>query len=280
MGNTESDILAEQILNELGFTVERIKVSKQKSADYKIYYQNLFIGFIEAKLKIDDEQQSEDILKEGYKDRLETIIKKASKQLLQSSSHNKSGFSFMLYMAKGKVPEITIQQFKSTLYGSESLIYGMKEYICYFYTYAEYEKYNNIDASILVSLNPDNSLNRVEFCLNPFSQNYSALLSLGILGLFKTIVDPLHEEKQQKAFIVDKAIQGQFRKDLEFLDPSVDKKKYAKSLKSFPSLNPIIKYLKQKYNIPHQEHIFVGNFNLAGETISQLKHYTFQRNYH
>lgn len=261
MGTTESDRLADQILNELGFTVERIKVSKKKSADYKIYYQNLFIGFIEAKLKIDDEQQSQDILEEGYKHRLETIIKKASKQLLQSSSNNESGFSFMLYMTKGKVPEISIQQFKSTLYGSASLIYRMKEYICYFYTYAEYKKYKNIDASILVSLNTDNSLNRVEFCLNPFSQNYNALLSSGILGLFKTIVDPLQEEKQQQAFIVDKDIQEQCHKDLEFLDPSVDKKKYIKSLKSFSTLDLIIKYLKQKYNIPPQEYIVVGNFN-------------------
>lgn len=268
-----SDELGKKLLEKIGFNVTKIQeTSLKKEADFICSYKNINV-LIECKLKIDNKEVVEkknvelsskgvSIVegKEGYTVSYKKIISTASKQI-KSCSINRE-FNFLLFISTGINSMLKTKKIKSTLYGSTDLFIqreqGNRLLSCYNYTFSEFENYNNIDACIVMTECMDNKDDfYYELCLNPFSEKFNILNSSNILEIFEEITNPLKEEAEGSAFIVDKNIP----------------RKLNKFHKISPIYNPIIYHLKEKYNIGKMELLIPITFNSPEITVinKQLK---------
>lgn len=258
-----SDTLGEILLKRVGFNIKKIsETNENKIADFIGSYHNISV-LIECKLKEDDKkiikQKNKELQEkgcsivdgvEGYNSSYESIIKKASKQIRETEL--KRDFNFLLFISKGINPMLKAQKIKSTLYGSITLLrtkfneQGFEEKLCYGYTYSEFKKYNNIDACIVMTQSIiDENKYIFEICLNEYSKNFNKLESSNLLQLFKLITNPKDDKENGNAYFVDENISLK----LDSLQ------------KSIHCYNPILKHLKEKYNINEDEMLFPANFN-------------------
>ncbi|MCT7598997.1 hypothetical protein [Aliarcobacter butzleri] len=266
---TLSDKLGKELLEKIGFNVLKIpETNLKKEADFICSYKNITI-LIECKLKIDDkevvEKKDAELFskgisivegKEGYILKYKSIIRNASKQMKSSSITRE--FNFLLFISTGINSMLKTQNIKSTLYGSINLFRPRKDKIsnelltCYNYTFSEFKNYNNIDACLIITeaeLNKNTFM--FELCLNHFSEKFGILSSSNVLELFPKVINPIQEELDGFAYIVDDNIN----------------KKLSDFHKISPMYNPIICHLKEKYNMEQMELLIPLNFNRPEITV-------------
>ena len=251
---TESDKIGFDLLEKLGFSIQKINESDKQEADFLVKYEEVNV-IVEVKLKIDSnnvvqskkeqlEKNGSSIInnKEGYNNTYSKIIRKSSEQS-KSSSENEHSFKVALLISKGINAKTKANIFQDTLYGRTSIIIGNKEKKCYFFSYSEFIKNNYLDGSIISYFDYNDSIKTI-FCINPYSKNYKELKKSKILDLFKNfIVDPIELEQQGLIYIADKDINRKLT-DIE---------------KLIPMYNPILKHIKDKYKI--DENIVCMDFN-------------------
>lgn len=167
----------------------------------------------------------------GKNSGISTIIDKANKQLI-SSSDKEHDFKMILFIGSEINSKTKADQFKDTIYGSTLIMkLDRSTKICYFFTYADFFKRQSLDAAIVGYF--FNNKFYVEICLNHYSIKYKGLKESGFLEPFKkAVIDPLELEKEGLAYIPDDNIE----------------RKLTKEQKMFPSSNPMIKHLKNKYD--------------------------------
>ena len=96
----------------------------------------------------------------------------------------------------------------ATLYGSAKVLGPDEKYIrkCYFFRNSEfYRLKNSLDGAVAAYLS--GSTVTVHLCLNPYSENCEALRISPLAEAFSNgLVDPVAEEAEGSAYIVDPAI--------------------------------------------------------------------------
>ena len=246
----KSDDLAEYLLKQLGFELEKLPVSTEsgkKMPDFLIR-SGAASALVEAKLKGDDPSEARhrtDTLNAGEvyasdhelgrNETISTIVRNASKQL-GAAPGIKSDFKVLFFLMDCINSRVVSEQLVDTLYGRTSVIeYGKAPQAksCYFYRNSDFFRRNEIDAAIIgyIPASHDNATLRV--CLNPYSPRYEELKLSELLLPFKgAVLDPIDEEKAGRAYIPDANIE---RKEHEFT-------------RAFSLYDPVLQHLAKKYN--------------------------------
>ena len=158
----------------LGYHIEKIAESDIASPDIFIYDStSSYLVELKTKFPSDEEIKERNIALEYGKihnvfeaitinNRLSGIIKKAIKQL--ESNYADSVYRLVWLHSTGHLAELRMQQFVSTLYGSESIITDIKPYDCYFFYNSEFFRFRDIFDGAIVSYN-----NYLSLLLNPLS---------------------------------------------------------------------------------------------------------------
>lgn len=262
----KSDDLAQAALEAMGYEVSPTPPSKQsgkKEADFLVSYQEIS-ALIEAKLKENDpeeEKNREDQLtSEGWyssehvRGRDETIsgiIRNGARQL-KSSENKEHEFKILFFVADCINSKTVSEQFIDTIYGRTEIMECDNQNStkkCYFYRNSDFYRRRIIDAAIVGHIS--NGHINLKICLNPYSENYLALKNSKFIPPFDgAIIDPIEEEKLEKAYIPDDNIE---RKEHPFT-------------KLFSLYDPVLIHLAQKYKTktlikldPNQPEITVRN---------------------
>lgn len=239
-----SDKIGKDILENLGFSVEKITESDKKSSDYIATYQNQKFIF-EVKLKEDDEDQVKQKDNElklgktftlvntvGRNETFSGIIKKSARQL-KSTSQQYNGFKIVLIICAGNGRNLKVENFFHTLYGSVEMWHTNTKKLtdCYFYNNSDfYRRKKDIDGALIVVL--DENKFAFSLCLNNFSSNYDELKESSFLKSLdkKEIIDPVERERNGIAFINDSG-------------------KSAKKDEIHSFQTPVLDYISNKYNL-------------------------------
>lgn len=206
--------LAEEFAcNELflmGFDVKKIKRSEEDERPDFIVKDASEFYLIELKSKFPEFEKIQDrnerlnrgeIVEEEaemrYGNTLSGIIKKAASQL-NSYTEEQVDYKLVWLHAQGYLPDLQYKQFEVTLYGKADIanLVTQKVKPCYYYIASEFfYRRTEIDGAIISTSKGSN------FCLNTFSQKYSALKKSMLCAKFGSFVcDPVVEEIQGKAY--------------------------------------------------------------------------------
>lgn len=239
------EIWAKNILEtEFGYSVTKISENDSKSPDF--YVEGFDENFlIELKTKEDDEERIEvfqKALKEGKvaeyidttgrKNTISKIIRDASEQL--NSITTEVHFKLIWLMAVGKNQEMKKDQFKGSLYGNCSIFDLDATYTipCYYFNFNDFYHVKNVIDGALISTEES-----AQLCLNTLSPNYQKIRESNLAKKFNgACIDPVLEEKAQKAMI---------------LDSDIDRR----------DTGACIKYLKKKYKKDKIQNMQMGYYS-------------------
>lgn len=245
----KSDDMSKSLLEELGFTVEKIpEKNDRKEADFLAKFgDDCFL--IEAKIKSDSESEinnKEDALSRGdvfvseaslgRDETISTIIRYASKQLRSSSISFDHKYKLVFIFCVDINTKTKSDKVIDTLYGRTQIIEMNKQNPvpkpCYFFRHADlYRRKGDIDG-VIVGYEYFQGRANFQLCLNTYSDNYSKLKSSLLSSKFGVaLVDPIGEEKNQKAYIPDIDVPRSKLNDCYLT----------------PFDNPMLHHLKEKY---------------------------------
>jgi len=197
-------------LSLMGFNVRKIKrLEDDESPDF-IAKDDFVSYLIELKSKFPEFEKLQDrnerlnggeIVEEEtvvrYENTLSGIIKKAASQL-NSYTEEQVAYKLVWLHAQGCLPDLQYKQFEVTLYGKADIANLVTHQVkpCYYYKASDfYYRRTEIDGAIISTSKGG------KFCLNTFSQKYSALKKSMLCAKFGSAVcDPVEEDLQGKAY--------------------------------------------------------------------------------
>jgi hypothetical protein len=209
---------AEAGLRHLGFEVTKIpEVHDSETADWKAAIEGETL-LVEEKTKFED---ADEIAKRAAayafsqpfathiplmrNNRLSGISRKAAGQLAASAKTIPHQFRIVWFTATGHNHEAKARQYVATLYGSTGLIErGRLSRIrkCYFFRNSDFYLYRNrIDAAVVAQT--DGRDLTFFLYLNSLSDRYPVLVESRVRAAFKGVIDPIEDEREANAFIVD-----------------------------------------------------------------------------
>lgn len=241
--------MSKKLLEELGFSVTKLpEKNDRKEADFLAKFGDEYF-LIEAKIKSDSESEinnKEDTLSRGdvfvseaslgRDETISTIIRHASKQLRSSSSFHYHNYKLVFIFCVDINTKTKSDKVIDTLYGRTQIIEMNKPNPvlkpCYFFRHADlYRKKDDIDG-VIVGYEDLQGCASFQLCLNTYSDNYNKLKGSLLASKFGVaLVDPVGEEKNQKAYIPD-------------IDAPRSK---PNNYYLTPLYNPMLHHLKEKY---------------------------------
>lgn len=152
--------------------------------------------------------------------RLSGINRKASKQLASSAATFAHNFRLVWFTATGTDCIGKQQQFIATVYGTSGIVEldNPKYRACYFFRNSDFFRFReNLDGA--GAAYSDGKELSATLCLNPLSPRYVEFRASPFVKAFGTAVrDPVTDEKEGRAFIVDRDIDRNNQNSiLEFL---------------------------------------------------------------
>lgn len=197
-------------LSLMGFDVKKIKRSEEDERPDFIAKDAFVSYLIELKSKFPEFEKLQDrnerlnrgeIVEEEteirYENTLSGIIRKAASQL-NSYTEEQVDYKLVWLHAQGYLPDLQYKQFEVTLYGKAAIANLVTHQVkpCYYYKASDfYYRQTEIDGAIISTSKSG------KFCLNTFSQKYSALKKSMLCAKFGSAVcDPVEEELQGKAY--------------------------------------------------------------------------------
>lgn len=223
---------AELLLKHLGIDVQIIETSNEERADFRATIEGA-VTLIEEKTKLEDpgaEVAKKEALRAGKihrthiaikpDNRLSGINRKASKQLASSATTFVHDFRLVWFTATGTDCLGKQQQFIATVYGKSGIVEldNSKYRACYFFRNSDFFRFReNLDGA--VAAYSDGKELSATLCLNPLSLRYMEFKASPFVKAFGTaICDPVTDEKEGRAFIVDRDIDRNNQNSiLEFL---------------------------------------------------------------
>ncbi|GAW97290.1 MULTISPECIES: hypothetical protein [Colwellia] len=212
----ETEVLVKRVLEEhFGFQVEKIPESDRKTPDFLVHdNENEYL--IEVKEK--KANPSLDLAREAAfakgelfevseslatKSVLQNIVRDGRKQIKEHVTDD-STFRVVWVHCTGLAYDATLEQIITGLYGSKTVVDFSSDKgfsgICYYFGDSQFFKYSDsIDAVMVTGCEGETTL-----CLNNFSPRYEQLKKSSLVKLIPDGVrDPIHEEKEGSAFLVD-----------------------------------------------------------------------------
>jgi hypothetical protein len=229
---TTATSFAKLLLAHLGIDVQAIETSNEERADFLARIGDA-VTLVEEKTKLEDpgaEAVRQEALREGKvhpthipikpDNRLSGINRKASKQLASSASTFAHDFRLVWFTATGNGCLGKQQQFIATIYGTSGIVeLDNSQYrACYFFRNSDFFRFReNLDGA--VAAYSDGKELSATLCLNPLSPRYVEFKASPFVKAFGTAVrDPVTDEKEGRAFIVDRDIDRKNQNSvLEFL---------------------------------------------------------------
>ncbi|QGP56973.1 hypothetical protein PsalMR5_04548 (plasmid) [Piscirickettsia salmonis] len=244
--------------------VTPIPTGDNKTPDYEAIYQGSNSTYlIEVKEKLEDEnnlkkQEEKFDQNELYehrqviepKTRIDNIIKKATKQINEyknNDSKHENSFSVIWFHCNELSSEATVDLVKASIYGCETVVdFGEDNKDmqfhgdCYYFYHSLFHKLNDkLDAVIISKQNRKEGGVDITICLNNYSNRYNELRNNHLCIYHpKATNDPLEKERNNKAYIVDAAI---------------DRNDESK----------VIEYLKKKYKSKHLIKFSMNHFQVS-----------------
>jgi len=198
---------------------EKIPESEEKTPDFFLESNGKKI-LIELKTKLDDSnllKKQEEVYRQSKifehidvlerKNSISGRTKKAYKQLSKQKKVYNADFCFVSFLIRGQCLSNQYEQILSTLFGSKNIVLmgddfdnGIKK--CYYYSNSDFFNYKDILDGAFIIIN-----NSYTLCINTHSVNYKELKKSEFLKLFnERVLDPLEQEVNGKAYILDSAI--------------------------------------------------------------------------
>ncbi|MBI4191098.1 MAG: hypothetical protein HY525_11245 [Betaproteobacteria bacterium] len=208
---------ADVVFKHLGFDVEPIPTDAEERADWKVTVgPSVFL--VEEKIKLDDAEMlvRRRVALDGGQvfpthvpikpdNTLSGITRKAATQIAATAPHVPHDFRIVWFTAAGRLHEPKRMQYVATLYGSTNIFQlgqpGLKR--CYFFRNSDFFRHRDtLDGAVVAELDGKDISARL--CLNPLSPRYKTLKASPLSASFGTaIIDPLKEEADGEAFLVD-----------------------------------------------------------------------------
>lgn len=208
---------ARSFFEAAGLSVERIPTDEEETPDFLVLDDGP--GYlVEAKGRFDDESIEKELGSRGtasrtrpigYSDSIERIVRKARKQMeVYDSEHQYQWLVWLsveTFLAK---PELTFEQFISTLYAVRSVVYGGEaggavNGRCYYARSGPFERWPEIDGALI------SSRGGYVLCVNEFSPRADDLCSQEVskrLSERQAVVLPYEREAQGHCFVADLSI--------------------------------------------------------------------------
>lgn len=260
-----SEAFIEQGLRSLGFSVTRIAESRNKSPDFLVK-DPVHTYLVELKDKFPDaaklEQRNEVLSRgqtyeeqqsTGYNNAVSAVIRDALKQLAAFKGETVH-FKLIWLHARGRKPDIQLDQFRATLYGSVDIV-DLAEIVgveastvarpCFYFSFSEFYRFRYILDGAIIATDK-----KALFCLNSLSPRYQGLRHSKLKLIFEHgICDPKELEGDGRAYIAD--CEGSRR----------DKQR-------------ILKYIQRKYNRPKLIDLTMQDYS-AEVLVSQDRYHHF-----
>ncbi|GBE09236.1 hypothetical protein BMS3Bbin11_01796 [bacterium BMS3Bbin11] len=202
------------ILHERGFCCEKIACRKgMKTPDFLVKCSESSY-LIELKEKFSDPNRlavrdaelvagkvAGEIYKGGYNNSVSSIIEDAVSQLA-SDAAPKADFRLVWLHAQGHLPDLQIDNIKSTLYGIATIVGWGKEKgfsgECLYFCESEFFRHRSVLDGVIMTFEDQGQL-----CLNDCSPRYADLKSSALCRSFnEAVIDPVEIEKDSGSIVL------------------------------------------------------------------------------
>jgi len=210
---TPEELEARGFFEFLGYVVTRVpETSGSQRADYAIANGvDQFIAEVKSRGRDEDFERSmerfghaESQRAAGRSNPISRQISVAGRQLAATAAEDPSLLRIIVFVAAGDDPELQVDQFQATLYGTVDLLRedvgGAVAVPCFYFTFSDFCRLPGIDAAVV--LVPPTA----RLCVNSFgvrrdrlgeSNLYKALSAVG------AVTDPEAQERMGQAFLAD-----------------------------------------------------------------------------
>jgi hypothetical protein len=209
---TPEELEARKFFEHLGYVVTKIpEVDNEKRADYRVEdAADLFI--VEVKGRGPDLNFTRQLEEFAYAesqqpvDRMNRISKQISNAADQlAATDDGSALRLIAFVAAGDDPDLQVEQFQRTLYGTVDLLQeGDSEVTavpCFYFTFNDFFRFRHVDGAVILS-----PRRGAKLCVNDFSDRRDRLRTSKLyqtLSASGAITDPMVLEKSGKAFVAD-----------------------------------------------------------------------------
>jgi len=212
MKESREETIARRFFETLGCSVERIAPAQDPQADFRIQHESdRYI--VEVKGRGPDQDFARQLRESGQAgsqapmSRTNTIsrqVSEAAGQLATTDPTDDASIRLMAFVAAGDDPELQVDQFQKTLYGTVDLLKEASPrplaVPCYYFTHSDFFRYRHIDGALVLA--PSGA----RLCVNDKGNHCSQLRASGLftrLNAHGAVTDPERAESSGEGFIAD-----------------------------------------------------------------------------